>query len=111
MEFYYEDDYECWSYDADYEELEKAKMDIVLDTIKWKISRKTGKKEFTKEEINSFKVIAGLIVDGQFESINDDEFMYDDLKDYFYDKSRKTQDIKSLAEIEDEEYKISKGMM
>ena len=111
MEFYYEDDYECWSYEADYEELEKAKRDIVLDIIKWRISKKTGNKEFTKRDIEHFNIIAELIVDGYLDGINDDEYMYDDLKDYFYDKSRKTQDIKSLAEIEDEEYKISKGMM
>lgn len=83
MKFYYDG----WSYEPDSEELEEARHDIVLDTIKWEITQKTGKKQFTKEEINCFKIIAKLVVGGHFESINDDEFMYDDLKDYFYNRS------------------------
>ena len=84
MEF----NYDGWSYEADREEIEKAKEYIILDTIKWEISRRTGNKKFSESDIRNFTLIAGLIMDGQFENINDDDFMYDELKEYFYNKKK-----------------------
>lgn len=111
MEFIYENDYESWSYEPTYEEVEKAKKDMVLDTIKWKISNTMGQTKFDESDIMKFKIIAELIVGGHFEDINDEDAMYIDLKDYFYNRARNIQDIQTLYEIEDLEYKIAKGMM
>lgn len=80
MEF----NYENWSYEPDNEEVEKARKEIVIEDIKWEISRKTKQKKFSDKELNMFKIIAEFIIGGQFENINDDEFMYDEFKDYFY---------------------------
>lgn len=80
MEF----NYENWSYEPDNEEVEKARKEIVIEDIKWEISRKTKQKKFSDKELNMFKIIAEFIIGRQFENINDDEFMYDEFKDYFY---------------------------
>ena len=112
MEFNYDNGFGSWSYGPTDDELKEAKIDFTLDTIIAQVKYLMNKKEFTEDEIKCFKVIAELIVDGSdFEWLNDESALYDEFKIYFYDKSKNIPSEPSLEEIEDEEYKIAKGMM
>lgn len=94
MEFnYYDDDLGSWSYEPTDKEIKGAKIDLTLDTIIAQVKYLMNKKELTEDEIKCFKVIAELIVDGSdFEWLNDEVALYDELKIYFRDKSTRVED-------------------